>query len=91
VVIMALLGGVGAFWGPLLGVVPLVFLFEVLVKYFPNHFSIVLGLVFLLIVYALPQGVLGLLQGGRRRPADVAAPAPAAPTVATPGSAEPRP
>jgi len=68
VVIMALLGGVGAFWGPLLGVVPLVFLFELLIKYFPNHFSIVLGLVFLLIVYALPRGVLGWMQGwGRRR------------------------
>ncbi|MFN8892138.1 MAG: ABC transporter permease subunit, partial [Betaproteobacteria bacterium] len=84
VVIMALLGGVGAFWGPLLGVVPLVFLFEVLVKYFPNHFSIVLGLIFLLIVYALPRGVLGLLQGRWRRPNDAA-------TAAPPASAEPRP
>jgi len=70
VVIMALLGGVGAFWGPLLGVVPLVFLFELLIKYFPNHFSIVLGLVFLLIVYALPRGVLGWVQGWRRRPVE---------------------
>lgn len=84
VVIMALLGGVGAFWGPLLGVVPLVFLFEVLTKYFPNHFSIVLGLVFLLIVYALPRGVLGLLQGWRRQ---VAAGVP----PAAPAPAEPRP
>jgi branched-chain amino acid transport system permease protein len=84
VVIMALLGGVGAFWGPLLGVLPLVFLFEVLIKYFPNHFSIVLGLIFLLIVYALPRGVLGLLQGRWRRPNDAA-------TAAPPASAEPRP
>ncbi len=62
VVIMALLGGAGRYWGPLLGVVPLVLLFELLTKYFPNHFSIVLGVVFLLIVYALPRGVVGLLQ-----------------------------
>ncbi len=65
VVIMALLGGVARFWGPLLGVVPLALLFEVFIKYFPNHFSIVLGAVFLLIVYLLPRGVLGLFQ--RRR------------------------
>jgi branched-chain amino acid transport system permease protein len=61
VVIMALLGGAARFYAPLLGVLPVVFLFEVFVKYFPNHFSIVLGLVFLLIVYLLPRGVIGLV------------------------------
>lgn len=67
VVIMALLGGGARFWGPVLGVVPLVLLFETLTKYFPNHFSIVLGIVFLLIVYAVPRGVVGLVleRGGR--------------------------
>jgi len=60
VVIMALLGGATRVFAPLLGVLPVVLLFEVFVKYFPNHFSIVLGLVFLLIVYLLPQGVVGL-------------------------------
>jgi branched-chain amino acid transport system permease protein len=74
VVIMALLGGVRRFWGPLLGVVPLVFLFEILAKYLPNHSSIVLGLVFLLIVYALPDGVLGLLERARQRRHGQAAP-----------------
>ncbi len=68
VVIMALLGGTARFWGPVLGVVPLVLLFELLVKYFPNHFPIVLGVVFLLIVYALPRGVVGwVMERGRRR------------------------
>ena len=50
------------FYGPLLGVIPLVLAFEVLNKYFPNHFSIVLGAIFLLIVYVLPGGFLGLSQ-----------------------------
>lgn len=67
VVIMALLGGTARFWGPVLGVVPLVLLFEALVKYFPNHFPIVLGVVFLFIVYALPRGVLGLVLERLRR------------------------
>lgn len=60
VVVMALLGGVAAFYGPALGVVPLVLAFEVLTKYFPDHFSIVLGSIFLVIVYVLPRGLLGV-------------------------------
>jgi branched-chain amino acid transport system permease protein len=62
VVIMALFGGAGTLFGPLLGAVPLVLLFEVLIATFPNFFSIVLGAVFVLIVYGLPNGVIGLLQ-----------------------------
>jgi branched-chain amino acid transport system permease protein len=75
VVIMALLGGANSLFGPLLGVIPLVLLFEVLTAALPNHFSIVLGAIFVLIVMALPDGVLGLLEawwrraGGDRRPA----------------------
>ena len=62
VVIMALFGGAGSLFGALLGVVPLVLLFEVLIATFPNYFSVVLGLVFVLIVYGLPHGVIGLLE-----------------------------
>lgn len=62
VVIMALLGGAGSLIGPLLGVVPLVFLFEILSANFPNYFSVLLGLVFIVVVYFLPRGVIGLLQ-----------------------------
>lgn len=65
--IMALLGGAGALFGPLLGAVPLVLLFEYLSASFPNHFSILLGLVFMAIVYLVPHGLAGLLRrkGGR--------------------------
>jgi len=67
VVVMALLGGIALFYGPLLGVIPLVLAFELLTKYLPNHFSIVLGAIFLLIVYVLPGGLLAQLQRLRRR------------------------
>lgn len=60
--IMALLGGAGSLFGPLLGAVPLVLLFELLSAHFPNHFSILLGLVFMVIVYLLPKGLTGLLK-----------------------------
>ena len=59
--IMALLGGAGALFGPILGAVPLVLLFEYLSANFPNHFSILLGLVFIVIVYFIPQGLAGVL------------------------------
>jgi branched-chain amino acid transport system permease protein len=62
VVIMALLGGAGALFGPLLGVIPLVFLFELLSANFPNYFSILLGVTFMIIVYGLPRGMVGLVQ-----------------------------
>lgn len=65
--IMALLGGAGALFGPLLGAVPLVLLFEYLSAHFPNHFSILLGLVFMVIVYLVPNGLASLLRR-RRKP-----------------------
>lgn len=67
VVIMALLGGAGSLFGPVLGVIPLVLLFEVLTATLPNHFSIVLGIIFVVIVMVLPNGVIGLFGAGRWR------------------------
>lgn len=60
--IMALLGGASRLWGPLLGAVPLFLLFEWLSANFPNHYSILLGLLFVVIVYLLPKGVLALAE-----------------------------
>ena len=61
VVIMALLGGAHRFWGPALGAVPLTLLFEFLAARFPSTSTLIMGGVFLLIVYALPAGVVGLI------------------------------
>ena len=55
--IAALLGGPGRAWGPAVGAVPLVLLSEYLAGTFPHHFSIALGLCFVVIVYFLPGGV----------------------------------
>jgi branched-chain amino acid transport system permease protein len=62
VLIMALLGGVHRLYGPLLGVIPMTLLFEYLLARFPNHFSILVGLAFMLVVYAIPRGVVGLVE-----------------------------
>src|SRR5690554_1071712 len=77
VLIMALLGGVGHILGPLAGVIPLTALFEVLSAKFPNHFSILLGAAFLIIVYLVPNGIADVLRKcvrpRRRKPSTKAA------------------
>ena len=62
VVIMAFLGGLQTLWAPILGVVPLIALQEWLQVQFPFWFSVILGLIFMLIVYFVPRGITGLLQ-----------------------------
>jgi len=62
VVIMALLGGYGRLWGPIVGVVPFLLIWNWVDANFPSQSILVLGLAFLLIVYFLPRGVLGRLE-----------------------------
>jgi branched-chain amino acid transport system permease protein len=62
VLIAALLGGAGRAWGPAVGAVPLVLLSDLLAGSFPHHFSIALGLCFVVIVYFLPGGITRLLE-----------------------------
>jgi branched-chain amino acid transport system permease protein len=68
VVIMALLGGTHRLWGPLLGAIPFVLLWELISAEFPNETTLLLGACFLLIVYVIPNGITGLVEdalGGR--------------------------
>jgi branched-chain amino acid transport system permease protein len=61
VVIMALLGGASRLWGPLVGVIPFTFLLEAVSSNFPNQTTLVIGIAFLVIVYLVPNGFVGLL------------------------------
>jgi branched-chain amino acid transport system permease protein len=67
VVIMALLGGVHRLWGPLLGVIPFTLLWELISANFPAQTTLLLGAAFLLIVYFIPNGVVGLVEDGMRQ------------------------
>lgn len=67
VVIMALLGGTGRLWGPLAGVIPFTILWELISRQAPNQTLLLLGLTFLLIVYVLPGGFVGLYTRLQRR------------------------
>lgn len=62
VVIMALLGGSGRLWGPLVGVIPFTFLWDAISETFPTQATLLLGLCFLVIVFLLPKGFVGLLE-----------------------------
>jgi len=61
-VIMALLGGVHRLWGPLVGVIPFTILWELIAARFPTQTVLLLGVAFLLIVYLIPNGVVGRLE-----------------------------
>lgn len=67
VVIMALLGGAGRLWGPLVGVIPFTLIWEFVSIQAPNSTTLFLGLVFLLIVYVLPQGFVGRIEQLHRK------------------------
>ena len=60
VVIMALIGGAHRLWGPVLGVIPFALMWDLITATFPNQTALMLGIAFLLIVYAIPHGFIGL-------------------------------
>ncbi|HET6222432.1 MAG TPA: branched-chain amino acid ABC transporter permease, partial [Dongiaceae bacterium] len=64
-VIAALLGGATSAWGPMLGVVPLLLVKDYLSIAYSSHFSVILGLILLGVVFFIPNGIIGLVQRGR--------------------------
>jgi branched-chain amino acid transport system permease protein len=61
-VIMAVLGGMRSFWGPLIGAAIFVALQDYVSSH-TEHWMLVIGLVFVLVVRFFPRGVLGYFRG----------------------------
>ena len=61
-VMMAVLGGMRSFWGPLVGAAVFVVLQDYVSSRTENWMSVV-GLIFVLVVLFFPRGVLGMLRG----------------------------
>ena len=61
-VIMAVLGGMRSFWGPLLGAAVFVVLRDFLSSWTVNNWMIFLGAIFMLSVLFFPRGMLGMLK-----------------------------
>jgi branched-chain amino acid transport system permease protein len=63
IVIMTVMGGMRAFWGPLVGAAVFVILQDYISSMTVNWMSCV-GLIFVLVVLFFPRGILGMLQRG---------------------------
>lgn len=61
VLFMAFIGGIGYFWGPLLGSGIFVYLSEYLSS-FTDRWELIFGLIFIFIVSFAPQGILGIVK-----------------------------
>jgi branched-chain amino acid transport system permease protein len=75
-VLMAIFGGMGNLFGPIIGAVVFTYLGEFLLTRFPDLYMLIFGSVLILAIVFLSNGVLGLLQqlwrkisGGARAPA----------------------
>ena len=62
VLIMVILGGMGQFWGPLVGAFTLTALNQQITSY-TEFWPMVLGLILIVLLYAFPAGILGTLVG----------------------------
>jgi branched-chain amino acid transport system permease protein len=66
-VLMAIFGGLGQFYGPLVGAVIFAYLEEVLLTKFPYYYMLIFGFVLVGTMLFMPAGLSGLIQKGWRR------------------------
>jgi len=66
VLIMAILGGIGSFWGPAIGAAALTLLNHQ-ISSFTQYWPLVLGVVLIVLLFAFPGGVTGTLAALRAR------------------------
>jgi len=59
-VLMAIFGGLGRFYGPILGAVIIAYLEETLITRFPYHYMLIFGLVLVATIVYLPGGLVAL-------------------------------
>ena len=75
-VLMAMFGGMGNLVGPVVGAAVFTYLGELLLTRFPDLYLLIFGVVLILAITFMPNGILGLgmsvwrrMRGGRRAPA----------------------
>jgi branched-chain amino acid transport system permease protein len=67
-IVMVLFGGKGTVWGPVLGAVALFVIQEIVWARYPYVHPLLFGAIIVVVVLAMPRGVLGLLQLRYRLP-----------------------
>jgi len=66
-VLMAIFGGLGQLYGPVLGSVLFTYIEEILVTSFPYYYMLIFGLILVIAILYLPEGLVGLIQKLRNR------------------------
>ena len=66
-VLMAIFGGMGQLYGPVLGATVFSYMREILITKFPYHYMLLIGIILLLAILYLPDGLSGLVQQWQKR------------------------
>ena len=66
-VLMAIFGGMGQLYGPILGAAVFTYLEEFLITRFPYYYMLIFGIVMVVAILYLPSGLLGVVQKLRKR------------------------
>jgi len=61
-VLMAIFGGIGQLYGPILGATILTLLEEVLITEFPYYYMLLFGIILTAVILFLPNGLVGLIE-----------------------------
>jgi len=61
-VLMAIFGGMGQIYGPIIGAAIFAYLEEFLISEFPYHYMLIFGAVLVAVILYLPSGLVGLIQ-----------------------------
>jgi branched-chain amino acid transport system permease protein len=65
-VLMAIFGGIGPLYGPVLGAAIFALLEEVLITRFPYYYMLIFGIILIGVIVFLPNGLVGLLKKGEK-------------------------
>lgn len=66
-VLMATFGGLGHTWGPIVGAAVFAGLEEILITRFPYYYMLSFGIILIIVILYLPNGLAGLVQKWQRR------------------------
>jgi branched-chain amino acid transport system permease protein len=66
-VLMVIFGGMGQLYGPILGAAVFSYLKEILITRFPYHYMLLIGIILIVVILYLPDGLVGLIQKWHKR------------------------
>jgi len=65
-VLMAIFGGMGQLYGPIIGAVIFAYLEEFLITRFPYYYMLIFGVILVFAILYMPNGIVGLIQKWRK-------------------------